>query len=186
MSYFTAAELRARFPEVTTEKYANGVVEDAIELAEDAFEHAADMAFITRTATTVMSTDVASRLSLPNNRVTGITSVTGATSGVLDVSDARIVGGSYVVISSNWPVDESLTVIYEHGHTTPPLRVARAVMLLARTWLINGPIDSRASQLPTGDGGVINLSTPGQFGAVFGIPEVDATLQQYKHVDLVL
>lgn len=185
-TYFTVADLRARFTEVTSLKYADAVVDDAIELAEEAFEHAADMAFITRDATSVVSTDVPSRLSLPHNRVTAVTSVTGATSGVLDVSDARITGGSYLTLAANWPTAEDLTVVYEHGYTTPPLRVKQAVMLLARTWLINGPIDARASQLSTGDGGVINLSTPGQFGAVFGIPEVDATLQQYKHVDLVL
>lgn len=178
-TYFTSEDLRARFPEVTEVKYPDAKVDAAIELAEQAFEHAADVAFTTRTATVVASTDVSSRLSLPNNRVTSITSATGTSSGTVDLDGLRIVGGSYV--TGSWPVSEDVTVVYEHGYSEPPLRVVQAVMLLARTWLINGPIDSRASQLSTGDGGVINLATPGQFGSKFGIPEVDATLQDYRN-----
>lgn len=183
--YFTVAELRARFTEVTEAKYSDAKVAEAIALAEEAFEDAADVAFITRTATSVVSTDEAARVSLPHNRVTSVTSVTGATSGAQTLTDLRITGGSYLV-GVAWPVNEDLTVVYEHGYDDLPLRVSQAVMLLARTWLINGPIDSRASQVSTGDGGVINLSTPGQFGAEFGLPEVDATLRLYRHHALVL
>lgn len=182
--YFTVAELRERFPELTVEKYSDAKLAAWIAAAEEAFEHVADVAFIPRTATEVVSTDVTSRLSLPNNRVRSLTSATGVSTGTIDVADARIIGGSYV--TGSWPVGEDITVVYEHGYATVPLPVKNAVMLLARTWAINGPIDSRATQLSTGDGGVINLATPGMFGAEFAIADVDRVLRDYRHHDLVL
>lgn len=184
--YFTAAELRTKYAEITVPLYADGVVNEAIALAEDVLEEACDVAFTPRTATVVVSTDVAGRLVLPKNRVTSVTSVTGATTGAITLTDLRIVGGSYLVLPASWPVDENLTVVLTHGYATVPRRVKRAAKLLARQELIRGPVDDRATQLSVGDGGVINLSTPGVRGANTGIPEVDATIQQYKRVALVL
>jgi hypothetical protein len=47
-----------------------------------------------------------------------------------------------------------------------------------RTWLTKGPIDDRATGIPT-EGGTIPLLTPGVRGSTFGIPEVDAVVEQY-------
>lgn len=185
-TYFTVAELRARFPEVTEAKYDDDTVTDAIVLAEEAFEDAADIAFITRTTTASVSTVYSNTVTLPRNRVTAITAVSGSTSGTLDLDGLLYPGGSIVENTAGWPTGELLTVTFEHGYTTPPERVKRAVMLLARTWLVRGPVDDRATQMSAPDGGVINLSTPGSFGAVFGIPEVDATLAEYRHKGVMI
>jgi hypothetical protein len=74
-----------------------------------------------------------------------------------------------------------VVVGYEYGADEPPERVKRAVLLLAKNWLVNGPIDDRATAIPAGEaGGVITLATPGIRGANFGIPEVDAVVEQYR------
>jgi hypothetical protein len=52
-------------------------------------------------------------------------------------------------------------------------------MLLTKVWLIKGPLDDRLTSLSTDDG-TFTLLTPGVRGSVFGIPEVDATLAQYR------
>jgi hypothetical protein len=52
---------------------------------------------------------------------------------------------------------------------------------LARSWLVSGPVDDRASTFNAGaDGGTYSLVVPGRGGSYFGLPEVDATVQEYN------
>jgi len=73
----------------------------------------------------------------------------------------------------------NVTVAYEHGWTSPPLRIKRAALLLAKQWVLNSPIDDRATSVSNDDGTFV-LATPGLRGSVFGIPEVDAALESYS------
>jgi len=183
VAYITVGQMRTRYPELTVVKYADALVVEAIDLATEAFEQAADVAFSPRTSTLTLSSTDGSSLNVPVARVTGVTAAS-STNGTIDVTRSRLIAGSY--LTGYWPTSENITVTVTHGYTVTPLRVIRAVMLLARTWLVRGPVDDRATQIPSADGGVINLSTPGVFGATFGIPEVDATLAEYRHDALVL
>lgn len=181
--YFSVAELRARFPELTIEDYPEATVSDAIALAVEAFEHAADVAFVPRTETFTLTSGNPLRLDLPRQKVTSIDSIEGSTTGTVAV-DGQIVGG--VFINANpWSPAETLTVTLTHGYDETPLEVRWAVMLMARNWLIRSPSDDRRTQLPTEGGGVINLATPGMFGAEFAIPDVDRVLKQYRKVSCV-
>lgn len=182
-SYFSIADLRARYPELTVEKYDDDQVQDAIDTATEAFERAADVAFSPTDTELVAYADHPTTLPLPLTHVTAVSAAEGATSGTIDLASTRVQGGSYLI--GSWPTGENVTLTVTHGYATPPLPVVRAVQLLARTWLVRGPVDDRATQIPAADGGVINLATPGLLGQVFGIPFVDATLQQYRHRDLV-
>lgn len=174
--YFTVAELRERFTD-DIEDYSDVEVQRAIDDAVEAYEKQAGLAFVPREATATITELVDARtIRLPRRLVRSIVSATGATTGTIDVSEARI-RRRLVTLPAPWPTGEDITVVYEHGRDAPASRTVRATQLLARAWLIDGPVDDRATQLATAGGGVINLATPGLLGSVFGIPEVDATLQ---------
>jgi len=66
----------------------------------------------------------------------------------------------------------NVDVAYEHGEFAAG--ASRAALILARHFLISGPIDDRATGLPVEGGGVISLLTPGVKGSLTGLPEVDA------------
>jgi hypothetical protein len=69
-------------------------------------------------------------------------------------------------------------VAYEYGLPSPTVIAQRAALVLARHWLINGPLDARAIGVPVEGGGVVPLLTPGVRGSITGLPEVDVFLQQ--------
>lgn len=181
--YFTVADLRGRFSELTEGEYPNMLVDHAIALAVEAFEKAADVAFVPRSETVTLTSGDAWRLDLPRQKVTAITSISGSLSGAVPV-DGQIIGSAFIN-ANPWLPTETLTVVLTHGYAAPPEEVRWAVMLLARAWLIRGPSDDRRTQLPTEGGGVINLATPGMFGAEFAIPDVDRVLKQYRRHSLV-
>lgn len=183
-TYFTVAELRARFSELTAEDYSDAVVAEAIALAVEAFEKAADVAFVPRTETITMTASTYPwRLDLPRQKVTEVSAITGSASGAITV-DGQLVGGAFINTTA-WAPTETLTVTLTHGYDEPPEEVRWAVMLLARAILIRSPSDDRRTQLPTEGGGVINLATPGMFGAEFAIADVDRVLRQYRKVSCV-
>ncbi len=182
MAYFTPEELRETWTELGDEdKYPDVRVADKIAQAEETIEDACDVAFIVRERTfEVAAADALGDLALPNNRIRGVTELAGAVSGDLDAGTARIVAGGYLRRTGGWPANETITVTYTHGYDEPPRRILAAAMLYARELIIKGPIDSRKTQLPTAEGGVINLLTPGQRGSITGIPEVDAAIAQHR------
>jgi hypothetical protein len=184
-SYPTVAELRARFPNPLTDatKYPDATVQEAIDLAVESFEHAADVAFAPRTETLTLTSSQAGQLIIPRNKVTTVTSITGSTSGTITV-DGQLIGGTVFANANGWDTTETLTVEVTHGYADTPLEVKWAVGILARKRLLRGDLDDRATQL-VDNGGVVNLATPGLFGSEFGIPEVDAVLRRYQYVALI-
>ena len=74
---------------------------------------------------------------------------------------------------------------YEHGYRSPPGRISRAAMLLAKRWLIDGPADDRATSMTVEGVGTYALVTPGMRGAMFEIPEVNRAVQRYDMSVLV-
>jgi hypothetical protein len=162
-------------------------IEDARALAEEAFEHACEVAFVPRTVTDEKVSGIGSgSLVLQWPRIRSVTAV--SVDGTAFTSDqlALLQFGAGSVVSYGWRTPGwfcrgigNVTVSYEHGYDSPPLRVKQAVMMLTREWLVQGPVSDRRTSLPTEAGGNIGLSLPGP-DAPFGIPEVDEAYRQYN------
>jgi hypothetical protein len=73
-----------------------------------------------------------------------------------------------------------ITVSYTHGYDQPPARIKQAALILLRTWLVEKPVDKRATQIAAG-GATINLATPGIMGSTTGVPEVDEAISEYSY-----
>lgn len=179
-SYCTPAELRAKYPKLdNTDKYPDEMLAEAIASAEETIERECDVAFIPREVTRELFGVTPGLLGLRHNRVREVLAVSGSSSGDLDLTGTRITAG-YLEHPRGWPSGETIIATYTHGWDAPPLRILNAAKLYARSLILNGPIDTRATQLETAGGGVINLLTPGLRGSVTGIPEVDAAIAQYR------
>ena len=178
---FSLAEARADPDLVDTTEYTADELKVARTLAESALEDACGRAFVPRYSREVL-TGGGYRLTLARTSIRSIRSVTvnGTALTATQIAGLRF-DGRHVHYSGGWFSDDGGVVIdYEHGMDFPPPRLARAALILAKNWLIKGPIDDRAVSIPAGDaGGVISLATPGVRGAVFGIPEVDLVVQRY-------
>jgi hypothetical protein len=96
----------------------------------------------------------------------------------LSTSDmANIKSDGTAIYGHAWTTGYGNVVVgFEHGRDRPPERLRRAALLLAKVWLVSGPVDDRTSTL-TSDGGTFSLVTPGRGGSIFGVPEVDAAVQ---------
>lgn len=179
--FFTISELRAQPGLENEAKYPDEDLEAMRAAVEQALEHACDVAFVPRTKTLVAFASGAA-VSLGVNRPRTIVSVTSQDGAAVGVDHAYLLGGLLAGIS-RWPTGP-LTVVVEHGYDEPPLRVKRAALLLAKNWLINGPIDDRATNFTT-DTGTFALATPGLRGSTFGLPEVDAVVDEYRETAYV-
>jgi hypothetical protein len=178
--YFTIAEAKA-LTELASKSAAD--IAATRTAAEQAFEHATGYAFVPRYARQTLSAVHGTVLRLPKRPLRSIRAISetlgiGGTPTTLTTTDyAATADGIYR--PGTWtPGPNNVVVGYEYGADEPPERVKRAVLLLAKNWLTKGPIDDRATGVPT-EGGTIPLLTPGVRGSTFGIPEVDAVVEQY-------
>lgn len=180
--YFSIAQALAL---TELEDFSAAEIATARTLAEQAFEDAARVAFVPRYAYERVSAQRGQLLSLPRFPLRVVRSVTEITSFGGDPADVDASGYSAteegIYRLYGWtPGPKNVTVGYEYGYDRPPELVARAVLILAKNWLIEGPITDRATAISAGpDGGTITLLTPGVRGVVFGIPVVDSALEQY-------
>lgn len=182
--YFTIAEARAIPPLGDVTKYPDVAIIAARDLVESALEHACGVAFVPRQATDTINGGGGSEIVLTWPRVTAIEAVT--IDGVAGVGADFLPSPSGVLYTANgftrgW---QNYSVTYVHGWPSVPPRVKQAALLLAKTWLVKGPIDDRATGFST-ENGTFSMSTPGMRGAITGLPEVDATIQQYSLVTCV-
>jgi len=180
---FSLAAARALRPLDNTTTYPADKIAEYRTLAETALEDACGVAFVPRYARRTFGGSGADSLVMPYPRVSAIrsgkldgTAFTGAElATILPQPDGTLYW------STRWALGVgNYELIYEHGHPYPPPRVSRAALLLAKQWLVDGPIDNRATSMATEDG-TFSLVTPGIRGSVFGIPEVDAVVQQYGY-----
>jgi hypothetical protein len=88
--------------------------------------------------------------------------------------------GAVVSNMSGWTAGYgNFTVGYEYGSDFPPPGASEAALILAKSRIVRGPIDDRATQQPS-EYGPINLATPGMFGSRYGLPAVDAFIRANK------
>ena len=148
---------------------------EASERAERQLEEACGVALTRKTATHEGIVNARGVLTLPHRQapwapdaIVVLSSVPATPAGALRAYRWGAVSG--------WTTGEGrvVTVTYQHGPVVPPARAMVAALTLARSQLLEGPIDSRALGIAVEGGGSIGLATPGMRGATFGIPEVDA------------
>lgn len=180
--YFSVSEIRERFPAELrdTTKYPDEVIEARRGEVEERLERLCDVAFVPRTATSIVSTDGGSYLSVPHNKPIAVSEATDDGTAVT-VDDALLASGSFY-LAAGWGLGVSnLTVTYTHGYSEIPAAVKEAAMLWTRELVVKGPVTDRATQIPTEAGGTINLATPGLLGSTTGIPAVDEIIAEYRH-----
>jgi hypothetical protein len=189
-AYFTVAELRARYPDLADDTaYPDVLVEEYRELAEQAFEDACDRAFVPRVATDTVTEDRSYRWErvtrtdfstfhgrkLNQHDIRRVLAATDSTGIALDITAAELNHGWVYGL----PSGGTITITYEYGLDTPPLRVKHAVMALAREWMLSGPVTDRQTGIPVEGGGVISLALPGGWTGTFGLSEVDECVRRY-------
>lgn len=178
---FTIAQARAVTPLNNATLYPTQTIVDTRTLVEQALEDACGVAFVPRYRKESFDGWGVTTLLAHQPRVTAIRSAS-LNGTALTVSDLALVGGNQngrLYYVNTWTSGYgNYVVAYEHGYEQPPLRMTQAALLLAKNWLVKGPIDDRTTAFSTEDG-TFSLATPGLRGSTFGIPEVDAAVADY-------
>lgn len=185
---FTTRELRAFDSDLAdTTLYPYAKVIDARNFAEQTLEDLCGVAFAPRYSIKDVSGDgstfitVRSHVSAVRSLTVDGAAVSAATLDALRVDrDGTVYSpGVFTTGFANYRIG------YEHGHTTVPERVKVAALILAKHYLLNNPIDDRATSLSTEDG-TFALVTPGLGGAPTQFPEVNAVVKAYgQHIGSV-
>ena len=104
------------------------------------------------------------------------------TSGTLTAGElAALTTDGVSVTGYSWPAG-NVTVGYEHGRGNTDPEAGLAAMMLAKAWLMSGPVDDRALGFANESGGSFALATPGRSGSSFGLPFVDAFISENRLV----
>jgi hypothetical protein len=178
---FSIAQARAVSPLNNTTAYPTATIVQMRTTVEQALEDACGVAFVPRYRLETLSGPGGTSLLLAP-RTTAIRSAT--------VSDTVLAAGDLTDLTYSptgfvdgyaWTYGSSnITVGYEHGWPSPPERIRRAALTLAKAWLVEGPVDDRASTFSSVDGGTYGLVVEGRAGSQFGLPTVDAAVNQYS------
>ena len=177
--YFTVEELQASQTGIADK--TEDQIEEARALAEQALEDACGVAFVPRTATETVDGSGAGVLLLKWARVREVTALTVDGAAETDLTGVLPhVAGVYTTNAFSYG-HSNITITYEHGYDSPPLRIRRAAMRLAKHYLVDTPRDDRMVRLTDQEGGQAVYSVPGG-KTPFGIPEVDSAVQNYSEI----
>jgi hypothetical protein len=150
---------------------------------EAELEQACGVAFVPRYSKVTLSGNGRSTLLLPP-RTTAIRSVSldGVAVAQSYLDTMRLLPSGELYYPSWWSSGYgNYVVAFEHGYSDGAERMAatQAALTWAKSHLVSGPIDDRATQ-QIGEFGTVNLATPGMFGSVSGIPAVDSFIKRYS------
>ncbi len=158
-------------------KYATAQIIAMRTLVEESLEDACGVAFVPRYRREIVSGRGTTQIVLSQPRVTEIRSVTLDGVAVTPLAAPSAQGVSYM--PAGWAQGRgNYVVAYEHGYPFAPARVKYAALRLAKRWMVDSPVDERATSVSTEDG-TFSLVTPGMRGAMFDLPEVNAVVQMY-------
>ncbi len=178
---FTIAQARALAPLSDTVKYPTQAIVDARTMVETALEDACGVAFVPRYRRESVSGWGGREVLLTSPRVTALRSVNLDGSAVSNLADIVPSGPGVLYNPAGWTRGfHNYEVAYEHGYANGPeaVEASQVALTWAKVHLVKGPIDDRATGFSTEDG-TFSLSTPGQRGAVTGIPVVDSFIQRH-------
>lgn len=151
--FFSLAELRAQSTAfANTTDYPNTRLAELRTTVEQALEDACGVAFVPRYSSAPLNSDY-----------------------TISRTDLRVIRGPTGQVRNG----KALTG-YEYGMDSCPAPVKQAALILAKSWGVNGPIDSRTTSFTSEVGVTSVFSTPGIDGVIFGIPAVDAVVAQYS------
>jgi hypothetical protein len=176
---FTIAQLTAIKPGSQTWTTAQ-MEEKRIEV-EQAIEDQAGVAFVPRYSyETFDGPGSLSILLKPRTRVIRSATIAGTA-----VSADELAELTYVAAGSTYGVTwtfgyGNVTIGYEHGYDNPPGRIKNAALMLAKSELVQGPVDDRAATFSSADGGTYGLVVAGRGGSHFGLPYVDTAVEDYS------
>lgn len=184
---FTIAAARTLKPLDNATTYPVASIATMRTRVEQAIEDACGVAFVPRFMRETVSGAANRSLVVSQPRVSSVRSVqrdgVALAAGELAATTPSDAGILHNLSGWAWG-QENYIVSYEHGYSRTPARVSQAALTLARLWLVDGPLDERTTAFTTADG-TFTLSTPGMRGAVFGVPEVDATVNAYDERAMV-
>lgn len=178
---FTLVQARALKPLDSLTAYPTAAIVEARTMVETALEEACGVAFVPRYGKALFSGSGSSTMLLPP-RIRSIrgASLDGVAIGQTGVDTMRVLPTGEAYYPGLWTSGfANYELAFEHGYDYPPPRVSQAALLWAKNFLVKGPIDDRTTSVVSEDG-TFALSTPGMRGAMVGIPEVDAVIQQYS------
>lgn len=179
--FFSVAEARAFDSGALADEtlYPNQTLTDGREQVESELEDACGVAFVPRGLRVVLDGSSTSSLFLPHTRVRRLVSVK-VDDVASDLNDIALYGdeGRMVLQTGSFSSGyQNVSILLEHGYSQPPERIKRAALILLRDRLVGSNIHDRALS-HTDESGTVSLSVAGVNG-YFGIPEVDAAVEQY-------
>jgi hypothetical protein len=180
---FGLSELSGKLTD-STSSYTAAQLADARTYAETYLESKIGHALVPRFGTYRGDGDGTAVFRLP---VTYLRSVRWVNTYSLGVATAYSAGellaiepGPGVVYGSYWPRGYyNVALGFEHGRDFPPPEAKEAALILAEQYIVQGPIDDRATQRSS-EFGSVNLSTPGMFGSISGIGFVDECIRSNR------
>lgn len=181
--YFTIADLRTLDPLDDTDRFPDATLQAIRDLVAFDLERTCAVAFTPSYGRDVLLGSGTPRLSLSHRLPRALVSIT-VDDNDFDLVTNRVLLRSAGVLekaSGVWPERSLIEVRYRHGHHATPPRVARAAMILAREYAYQserGNTPDRATSLDT-EAGSFRLVTAGVGGALYGLPEVNAVVQEY-------
>jgi hypothetical protein len=162
-----------------TTNYPTATVVDMRTTVEQALEDACGVAFVPRYELETLNGVTGGLLPVKWAKVRAIRTVTvdtvaGTVADYVALREGMIYGSAY------WSAGYgNVTVGYEHGHSTPPMRIKRAALILAKRWITPGSADDRAINV-SNETGTYALFQAGVRGHQFDVPEVQAAVDQYS------
>lgn len=187
---FEISEMRAFDPAfVDVSKYTDAKMRAARTAAEQRLERACRVAFVPRARRLVLAGDGTGSVSLPDNAVRRVISLTvddvAFTAG--ELADLNVREWGRVTRGDGFTFAGGLLglpgggsrvgIFYEHGEDYPDAPVVQAAMLLAREYLVRNALSSRATVEAT-DVGFFRVSVAGPDRPT-GLPEVDAVIADF-------
>lgn len=178
---FSIAQARAVKPLNNTDTYTAAAITEARTLAEMALEDACGVAFVPRYARRSFDGSGSGDLLLPPlARTVTVGSIDGTALTSSELADLEIYDSGVLYNPLGWTAGRrNVSLTYTHGYPSPPPRVGRACLLLAKRFLVDSPIHDRATSVTTDDGTTSFFVTAGVRDAVFDVPEANAVVEEY-------
>lgn len=174
--YFSVEEARKKKPLDDTERFSDEDITTARDAAEEALEHACEVAFVPREASERLDGVGREDLLVAHPKLIEIVSASIAGEAV-DVDELVAYADGRVHRPAGWGRGRgTVQIAYRHGFATVPRRIRDAALELVKRALVESKIDSRATEIRT-EAGVLRLAID---GLLFDIPEVNAAVRDYS------